>query len=178
VRPAPIHFVGVSADATIPGDDASCRSPRPLSADAIAGVSGSSNSLVSTVIRHEDADPKSGQDRRRAAFYPPHFDFRLTPSAAAHATVMDAQQRLAARAPRAYRIRASPLANRAPLLRVARITSCVSAMPERVLTTRIIKPGPPYNRRRGQRLEVAGARRGPRRHRLRHGHPDGPDPSA
>src|SRR5580700_2344263 len=92
-RPAHIHFV-----VTAEGYDAVTthifdRSDPYLESDAVFAVK---ESLICDFTRHEEADPEA----RRAGVEPPvctaEFDFRLTPSAAAQATVMDAQQRLAA----------------------------------------------------------------------------------
>src|SRR6267142_1341591 len=90
-RPAHIHFF-VSAEGYEPVTTHIFDRTDPyLQSDAVFAVK---DSLVCDFVRHEEADPEAGRAVVKPPFYTAHFDFRLTPSAAAQATVMDAQQRL------------------------------------------------------------------------------------
>jgi catechol 1,2-dioxygenase len=92
-RPAHIHFV-VSAEGYEPVTTHIFDRTDPyLQSDAVFAVK---DSLICDFVRHEEADPEARRAGVEPPFYVAHFDFRLTPSAAAQATVMDAQQRLAA----------------------------------------------------------------------------------
>src|SRR5712691_7071363 len=97
-RPAHIHFV-VSADGYDPVTTHIFDRTDPyLATDAVFAVK---DSLICDFVRHEAADPQA----TRLGIAPPYctaeFDFRLTPSSTARATVMDAQRRLAALGARA-----------------------------------------------------------------------------
>jgi hydroxyquinol 1,2-dioxygenase len=97
-RPAHIHFV-VSAEGYEPVTTHIFDRTDPyLQSDAVFAVK---DSLICDFVRHEEADPETGRAGVKSPFYTAHFDFRLTPSTAAQATVMDAQQRLAALGARA-----------------------------------------------------------------------------
>jgi hydroxyquinol 1,2-dioxygenase len=97
-RPAHIHFV-VSAEGYEPVTTHIFDRTDPyLQSDAVFAVK---DSLICDFTRHEEADPAAGRAGVDPPFYTANFDFRLTPSAAARATVMDAQQRLAALGARA-----------------------------------------------------------------------------
>ena len=97
-RPAHIHFV-VSADGYEPVTTHIFDRTDPyLQSDAVFAVK---DSLICDFVRHEEANPEARKTGVEPPFYAAHFDFRLTPSAAAQATVMDAQQRLAALGARA-----------------------------------------------------------------------------
>ena len=92
-RPAHIHFV-VSAEGYEPVTTHIFDRTDPyLQSDAVFAVK---DSLICDFARHEEADPEARKTGVEPPFYTAHFDFRLTPSAAAQATVIDAQQRLAA----------------------------------------------------------------------------------
>ena len=97
-RPAHIHFV-VSADGYEPVTTHIFDRTDPyLASDAVFAVK---DSLICDFVRHETAEPQAS----RLGIAPPYctaeFDFRLTPSSTAQATVMDAQRRLAALGARA-----------------------------------------------------------------------------
>jgi len=97
-RPAHIHFV-VSADGYEPVTTHIFDRTDPyLASDAVFAVK---NSLICDFVRHEAAEPQAS----RLGIAPPYctteFEFRLTPSSTAQATVMDAQRRLAALGARA-----------------------------------------------------------------------------
>jgi protocatechuate 3,4-dioxygenase beta subunit len=97
-RPAHIHFV-VSAEGYEPVTTHIFDRTDPyLQSDAVFAVK---DSLICDFVRHEEADPGARRAGVEPPFYAAHFDFHLTPSAAAQATVMDAQQRLAALGARA-----------------------------------------------------------------------------
>src|SRR6202158_3967932 len=92
-RPAHIHFV-VSAEGYEPVTTHIFDRTDPyLQSDAVFAVK---DSLICDFVRHEEADAGARKTGVEPPFYTAHFDFRLTPSTAAGATVMDAQQRLAA----------------------------------------------------------------------------------
>jgi len=97
-RPAHIHFV-VSADGYEPVTTHIFDRTDPyLASDAVFAVK---DSLICDFVRHEAAEPQAS----RLGIAPPYctteFEFRLTPSSTAQATVMDAQRRLAALGARA-----------------------------------------------------------------------------
>ena len=97
-RPAHIHFV-VSAEGYEPVTTHIFDRTDPyLASDAVFAVK---DSLICDFVRHAAADPQA----TRLGITPPYctagFDFRLTPSSTAQATVMDAQRRLAALGARA-----------------------------------------------------------------------------
>ncbi len=97
-RPAHIHFV-VSADGYEPVTTHIFDRTDPyLASDAVFAVK---DSLICDFVRHEAGEPQA----TRLGIAPPYctteFDFRLTPSSTAQATVMDAQRRLAALGTRA-----------------------------------------------------------------------------
>jgi hydroxyquinol 1,2-dioxygenase len=97
-RPAHIHFV-VSAEGYEPVTTHIFDRTDPyLQSDAVFAVK---DSLICDFARHEQADPEARRAGVEPPFYTAHFDFRLTLSATAQATVMDAQQRLAALGARA-----------------------------------------------------------------------------
>jgi protocatechuate 3,4-dioxygenase beta subunit len=99
-RPAHIHFV-VSAEGYEPVTTHIFDRTDPyLQSDAVFAVK---DSLICDFDRHEEAEPEARRAGVEPPFYTADFDFRLTPSAAAQATVMDAQQRLAALGARACR---------------------------------------------------------------------------
>src|SRR5438874_11143714 len=88
-RPAHIHFV-VSADGYEPVTTHIFDRTDPyLASDAVFAVK---DSLICDFVRHEDAEPEARKIGVEPPFYTAHFDFRLTPSGAAQATVLDAQQ--------------------------------------------------------------------------------------
>jgi hydroxyquinol 1,2-dioxygenase len=92
-RPAHIHFV-VSAEGYEPVTTHIFDRTDPyLESDAVFAVK---DSLICDFTRHEQADAETRDLGIAGPFYRAHFDFRLAPSATAQATVMDAQQRLAA----------------------------------------------------------------------------------
>jgi catechol 1,2-dioxygenase len=97
-RPAHIHFV-VSAEGYEPVTTHIFDRTDPyLQSDAVFAVK---DSLICDFVRHEEANPEARKTGVEPPFYTAHFDFRLTAAAAAQATVMDAQQRLAALGARA-----------------------------------------------------------------------------
>jgi hydroxyquinol 1,2-dioxygenase len=92
-RPAHIHFV-VSADGYDPvTTHIFDRTDEYLGSDAVFAVK---DSLICDFVRHE----KAAGDAARLGIAPPYyttkFDFRLKPAAEQRATILDAQQRLAA----------------------------------------------------------------------------------
>jgi hydroxyquinol 1,2-dioxygenase len=92
-RPAHIHFV-VSAEGYEPVTTHIFDRTDPyLQSDAVFAVK---DSLICDFVRQVEADPEARRAGIEPPFYTAHFDFRLTPSAAARATAMEAQQRLAA----------------------------------------------------------------------------------
>jgi hydroxyquinol 1,2-dioxygenase len=97
-RPAHIHFV-VSADGYEPVTTHIFDRTDPyLQSDAVFAVK---ESLVSDFVKHEKPDAAASRLGITGPYYTAEFDFRLTPATAAQATVMDAQQRLAALGARA-----------------------------------------------------------------------------
>jgi hydroxyquinol 1,2-dioxygenase len=92
-RPAHIHFV-VSADGYEPVTTHIFDRTDPyLQSDAVFAVK---ESLISDFVKHEKPDAAASRLGITGPYYTAEFDFRLTPATAAQATVMDAQQRLAA----------------------------------------------------------------------------------
>src|ERR1700758_5597252 len=92
-RPAHIHFV-VSADGYEPVTTHIFDRTDPyLHSDAVFAVK---DSLICDFARHESADEAASRLGLAPPFYTAEFDFHLVPSTTAQATVMDAQQRLAA----------------------------------------------------------------------------------
>ena len=69
-----------------------------LASDAVFAVK---DSLICDFVRHETAEPQASKLGIAGPYYTAEFDFRLTPSSTAQATVMDAQRRLAALGARA-----------------------------------------------------------------------------
>jgi hydroxyquinol 1,2-dioxygenase len=69
-----------------------------LQSDAVFAVK---ESLISDFVKHEKPDATASRFGITGPYYTAEFDFRLTPATAAQATVMDAQQRLAALGARA-----------------------------------------------------------------------------
>lgn len=97
-RPAHIHFV-VSADGYEPvTTHIFDRSDPYLQSDAVFAVK---DSLICDFARHETSEAEAARLGISAPYCTAQFDFRLTPAADAKATVMDAQQRLAALGARA-----------------------------------------------------------------------------
>jgi len=97
-RPAHIHFV-VSADGYEPVTTHIFDRTDPyLATDAVFAVK---DSLICDFVQHEAADPPASRVGITPPYYTAEFDFRLTPSSTAQATVMDAQRRLAALGARA-----------------------------------------------------------------------------
>ena len=92
-RPAHTHFV-VSAKGYEPVTTHIFDHTDPyLRSDAVFAVK---ESLIVDFARHEEPDAKAEALGIEGPFYTTEFDFRLTPATAAGATIMDAQQRLAA----------------------------------------------------------------------------------
>jgi hydroxyquinol 1,2-dioxygenase len=92
-RPAHIHFV-VSADGYEPVTTHIFDRTDPyLASDAVFAVK---DSLICDFARHETQEPEASRLGIAAPYCSAEFDFRLTPSETAQATVMDAQRRLAA----------------------------------------------------------------------------------
>jgi hydroxyquinol 1,2-dioxygenase len=92
-RPAHIHFV-VSAEGYEPVTTHIFDRTDPyLHSDAVFAVK---DSLICDFARHESADEAASRLGLEPPFYTAEFDFHLVPSTTAQATVMDAQQRLAA----------------------------------------------------------------------------------
>jgi catechol 1,2-dioxygenase len=97
-RPAHIHFV-VSADAYEPVTTHIFDRTDPyLQSDAVFAVK---DSLICDFARHEESEGEAERLGITGPFYTTEFDFHLTPASSAQATVMDAQQRLAALGARA-----------------------------------------------------------------------------
>jgi len=97
-RPAHIHFV-VSADAYEPVTTHIFDRTDPyLQSDAVFAVK---DSLICDFARHEEPEGEAERLGITGPFYTTEFDFQLTPASSAQATVMDAQQRLAALGARA-----------------------------------------------------------------------------
>ena len=92
-RPAHIHFV-VSADGYEPvTTHIFDRSDPYLASDAVFAVK---DSLICDFVRHETPEPQASRLGISGPYCTGEFDFHLTPSSTAQATVMDAQRRLAA----------------------------------------------------------------------------------
>jgi len=92
-RPAHIHFV-VSADGYEPVTTHIFDRTDPyLASDAVFAVK---DSLICDFVRHETPEPEASRLGIAPPYYTAEFDFRLTPSAKARASVTDAQRRLAA----------------------------------------------------------------------------------
>ena len=92
-RPAHIHFV-VSADGYEPvTTHIFDRTDEYLQSDAVFAVK---DSLICDFARHETPDSEAKRLGITGPYYTAEFDFRLTPATSAQATLMDAQQRLAA----------------------------------------------------------------------------------
>ena len=97
-RPAHIHFV-VSADGYEPVTTHIFDRTDPyLQSDAVYAVK---DSLICDFARHEEPEGEAERLGITGPFYTTEFDFHLTPASSAQATVMDAQQRLAALGARA-----------------------------------------------------------------------------
>src|SRR5712692_1892395 len=97
-RPAHIHFV-VSADGYAPVTTHIFDRTDPyLASDAVFAVK---DSLICDFARHDAPAPGASRLGIAPPYYTTEFDFRLTPSATAQATVMDTQRRLAALGTRA-----------------------------------------------------------------------------
>jgi hydroxyquinol 1,2-dioxygenase len=97
-RPAHIHFV-VSADGYEPVTTHIFDRTDPyLQSDAVFAVK---DSLICDFARHEEPEGEAKRLGVAGPFYTTEFDFHLTPAGSAQATVMDAQQRLAALGARA-----------------------------------------------------------------------------
>ena len=97
-RPAHIHFV-VSAEGYEPVTTHIFDRTDPyLQSDAVFAVK---DSLICDFARHEEPDAEAKRLGVAGPFYTTKFDFHLTPASSAQATVMDAQQRLAALGARA-----------------------------------------------------------------------------
>ncbi len=92
-RPAHIHFV-VSADGYDPvTTHIFDRTDEYLGSDAVFAVK---DSLICDFARHEKAEGDAARLGVEPPYYTTEFDFRLKPAAEQGATVLDAQQRLAA----------------------------------------------------------------------------------
>src|SRR5436189_799501 len=92
-RPAHIHFV-VSAEGYEPvTTHIFDRTDEYLQTDAVFAVK---DSLICDFAKHEKPDAEAKRLGIAGPFYTAEFDFHLTPASSAQATVMDAQQRLAA----------------------------------------------------------------------------------
>jgi protocatechuate 3,4-dioxygenase beta subunit len=97
-RPAHIHFV-VSADGYEPVTTHIFDRADPyLASDAVFAVK---DSLICDFVRHDAPTPEASRLGLAPPFLTAEFDFRLAPAAAAGATAMDAQRRLAALGARA-----------------------------------------------------------------------------
>ena len=97
-RPAHIHFV-VSADGYEPVTTHIFDRTDPyLQSDAVFAVK---DSLICDFAKHEKPDAEASRLGIAGPFYTAEFDFHLMPASSAQATVMDAQQRLAALGARA-----------------------------------------------------------------------------
>jgi hydroxyquinol 1,2-dioxygenase len=97
-RPAHIHFV-VSAEGHEPVTTHIFDRTDPyLQSDAVFAVK---DSLICDFARHEAPDAEAKRFDIAGPFYTAEFDFHLMPASSAQATVMDAQQRLAALGARA-----------------------------------------------------------------------------
>jgi hydroxyquinol 1,2-dioxygenase len=102
-RPAHIHFV-VSADGYDPVTTHIFDRTDPyLQSDAVFAVK---DSLICDFEKHEKPDAEARRLGIAGPFYTAEFDFHLMPASSAQATVMDAQQRLAALGARLSRGRA------------------------------------------------------------------------
>jgi len=97
-RPAHIHFV-VSAEGYEPVTTHIFDRTDPyLQSDAVFAVK---DSLICDFEKHEKPDAEARRLGIAGPFYTAGFDFHLTPASSAQATIMDAQQRLAALGARA-----------------------------------------------------------------------------
>src|SRR5947199_5033872 len=97
-RPAHIHFV-VSAEGYEPVTTHIFDRTDPyLQSDAVFAVK---DSLICDFAKHEKPDAKASRLGIAGPFYTAEFNFHLMPASSAQATVMDAQQRLAALGARA-----------------------------------------------------------------------------
>jgi hydroxyquinol 1,2-dioxygenase len=97
-RPAHIHFV-VSAEGYEPvTTHIFDRGDEYLGSDAVFAVK---DSLVCDFVRHDAAEGEAARLGVRPPYYTVAFDFHLKPAAGQTATVLDAQQRLAALGARA-----------------------------------------------------------------------------
>jgi catechol 1,2-dioxygenase len=97
-RPAHIHFV-VSAEGYEPVTTHIFDRTDPyLQSDAVFAVK---DSLICDFVRHETPEAEASRLGIGGPYCTAQFDFHLTPAAEAKATVMDAQQRLAALGARA-----------------------------------------------------------------------------
>ena len=92
-RPAHIHFV-VSAEGYEPvTTHIFDRTDEYLQTDAVFAVK---DSLICDFAKHETPDAEAKRLGIDGPYYTAQFDFHLTPAISAQATIMDAQQRLAA----------------------------------------------------------------------------------
>jgi len=92
-RPAHIHFV-VSADGYEPvTTHIFDRTDEYLQSDAVFAVK---DTLICDFTKHEKPDAEASRLGITGPYYTAEFDFHLTPATSAQATIMDAQQRLAA----------------------------------------------------------------------------------
>ena len=97
-RPAHIHFV-VSADGYEPvTTHIFDRADEYLGSDAVFAVK---DSLICDFVRHDAPEGEAARLGIDRPYYTTAFDFHLKPAAEQHATVLDAQQRLAALGARA-----------------------------------------------------------------------------
>jgi hydroxyquinol 1,2-dioxygenase len=97
-RPAHIHFV-VSAEGYEPvTTHIFDRTDEYLQTDAVFAVK---DSLICDFAKHEKPDAEASRLGIAGPFYTAEFDFHLSPASSTQATVMDAQQRLAALGARA-----------------------------------------------------------------------------
>jgi catechol 1,2-dioxygenase len=92
-RPAHIHFV-VSAEGYEPvTTHIFDRTDEYLQSDAVFAVK---DTLICDFTKHEKPDAEASRLGITGPYYTAEFDFHLTPATSAQATIMDAQQRLAA----------------------------------------------------------------------------------
>jgi hydroxyquinol 1,2-dioxygenase len=92
-RPAHIHFV-LSAEGYEPvTTHIFDRTDEYLQSDAVFAVK---DSLIVDFVKHEMPDADAKRLDISGPYYTAQFDFHLTPATSAQATIMDAQQRLAA----------------------------------------------------------------------------------
>ena len=97
-RPAHIHFVVSAAGYEPVTTHIFDRTDPYLQSDAVFAVKGS---LICDFVRHEAPDAEAKRLGIAGPYCTAEFDFRLVPASGAKATVMDAQQRLAALGARA-----------------------------------------------------------------------------